>query len=618
MQSPEKESDSECIQRPSSRIRNDLQTVRPRQTRRKQRRNVIQSSSDDSSVDSGEDNAGKYATNIEPASRTTYSSERSSLNPARQLRSSESSIPEAGPCEPCETIRIAKSEQLPVPDSRVKTEPQADATPIAKLAPQIKKHKRRRNEVDILFTTRGNSDAELRVPSAYQIEAEIDGQPKRVKIEESSRSRPLMEGTKTPDRIDKQRPLESHPGKERKRLVAVPRKHGPSRWRQRVNNPLFRTPDPEENSEGSGQRPPASVEYPRRKAQYLPRRRSERKRTLSALAVSRAQYQDLTTRNSLGRINRDSDSSEDDDDFLDDDSEQSSEFEESSDSTDQYREDSEPDGLARSNRGQSSPNIKQPKRPSATQILASQRSNSSLPVPNQETPTNSTCDSSSWKLASRQAKSQNPLEKCYRHFRTIFQRRDLAIEHAEPGKAVKALELAASIFEYMPFNNTDATLLLAVEAEIDRRLAPQKHIAIAETMHSKGAGQKFSPAFIEQELRRLKKEQSSSSCCASTRTATHQAHRLEIESLETTHAAEIAHLVASHKAQMIKILDTIRHEAQKINHESTKSNISQDESANKSPCKSCKQAHKKCAKDAEEAAECSRCVLHGIECVYGV
>ena len=538
----------------------------------------------------------------EPASRTTVSTERSSLNPARQLHSSESSVLSVDSCKPSETIRLAEPEQLLMPDSHVKSEPQAHATPIAKLSQQIRSFKkRRRKELDILFTTRGSSDAESRVPSAYQIEAENYDRAKRIKREEGSRSSPLVEGVKTSDRVNKQKSLEYRPGNEQEHLADVSRKHGPSRWRQRTGHPLFCTPDPEKHLKDSGQHesPRASVDYPRRNAQCLSRQRSEHNRTPAASVITRAQYKDLLARSSQDPINRDKgpfdssrsltssqrsrrrrssqnktrprrdfsdknlsggtstdyprswdeatvadrqlvemrdkgvfwnivrdtwqditerriapenlkirhsylvslrndqsnipgsaariddktvenaaksqgcpskfsrpdhneqiDSSEDDDDFLDAGSGQSSESGESSDLNDQYGEDSEPDGPARAVRGQlSRDGIEQRNSPSASttvkHVPASERNNRALPVPNQETSTNSACGSPSWKLASRQAKSQNPLEKCYKRSKTVFKGPDLTTANAEPGAAVKALELAASIFKNVPIN-TDA------------------------------------------------------------------------------------------------------------------------------------------------------------------
>lgn len=503
---------------------------------------------------------------------------------------------EVGPCEPSELIRIAEPEQLLMSDSHAEKEPQADAKPIAKLSQQIKSYKkRRRNELDILFTTRGNSDVESRIPGAYQIEADIHDRAKRIKREKDNESSPLIERMETSNRVGKQKTLECEPGKEQERLFAVSGKHGPSRWRQRIDNPLFRTPDPEGNAECSGQResPLASAEYPRRKAQCLPRQNSEQNHTPAGSVITRAQYRDLIARSSLEPINRDRgpfdssrsrtsslgsrrrqssngtrprrdyserelngvtsldyprswdeatvadrrlvemrdrkvfwnvvrdtwqditerqiapetlknrhsylvslrnnqskmhgsgahnedgadvtsenagksekcpskiprtddkneriDSNEDDDDFLDDDSGQSSESEESSDSNGQYQEDSEPDGLARVIKSRSSHKIKNRIRPSASttveHVPASPRNTTSLSVSNQETSRNSTCGSSSWKLASRHAKSQNPLEKYYKHLKTVFKGSGLATEHAEPGTAVKALELAASIMK---------------------------------------------------------------------------------------------------------------------------------------------------------------------------
>ena len=499
---------------------------------------------------------------------------------------------EVGSCKPSEAIRVAEPEQLPMSDSHAEKEPQADAGPIAKLSQQIKSYKkRRRNELDILVTTRGNSDVELRVPGACP---DIHHRAKRIKREEDNGSSPLIERMETSNRVDKQKTPKWQPGKAQERLVTVSREHGPSRWRQRIDNPLFRTPDPEGNMEDSGQResPLASAEYPRRKAQCLPHQRSEQAHTPAVSVITRAQYRDLIARSSVEPLNCDRgtfdssrsrtsslgsrrrqssngtrprrgyserelnggtsldyprswdeatvadrrlvemrdrkvfwnvvrdtwqditerqiapetlknrhsylvslrnsqskmhgsrahvedgadvtsenaaknkscaskarrtdgkneriDSNEDDDDFLDDDSGHSSESEESI-SNDQYQEDSESDGLASAIKSQSSHKIQSRIRQSASTIVehvsTSQRNNSSLPVSNQETSKNSTSCSSSWKLASRQAKSQNPLEKYYKHLKTVFKGSGPATEHAEPGTAVKALELAASIMK---------------------------------------------------------------------------------------------------------------------------------------------------------------------------
>ena len=410
----------------------------------------------------------------------------------------------------------------------------------------------------------------------------------------------MIEGVKSSNRVDQQKTLECQPGKEPEPLVAVSRKHGPSRWRQRIDNPLFFTPDPEGNLEGSDQResPLSSAEYLRRKAQCLPRKLSEQNSTPAASVITRAQYKDFIARSSLEpmdserglldssrsrtsslgsrhrqssknrtrprrvfsdrdlngcttldyprswdkatvadrrlvemrdrevfwnvvrdtwqditerqiapetlklrhsylvslrngqsnitglgvhiddetdvrsenagkskkcpskapRVTRNEriDSSEGDDNFVDEDLGQSSGCEESSDSNDQYRENSEPDGPARAIRDQSSHNIKQRILSSTSKTVKhvppSQRNKSLLSVSNQETSTSSTCGPSSWKLASRQAKSQNPLEKYYKHSKTIFKGRDFATELAEPGTAVKALELAALVFKSVPVN----------------------------------------------------------------------------------------------------------------------------------------------------------------------
>ena len=522
------------------------------------------------------------------------------MNSARQISSSESSILAVGSCEPSETIRAAQPEQPLIPYSNIKNEPQAEANPISKLSQQIKSYKkRRRNELDILFTTRGNSDLESSVPSAYQIKAETHDRAKRIKREEDSRSSHMIEGVKSSNRVDKQKTRECQPGKEQEPLVAVSRKHGPSRWRQRIDNPLFRTPDPEGNLEGSGQREStlASADHLRQKAQCLPRQLSEPNSTPAASVITRAQYKDFIARSSLepmdsdrgpldssgsrtsslglrhrqssknrtmprrvfsdrelngcttldyprswdkatfadrrlvemrdreifwnvvrdtwqditerqiapetlkirhsylvslrngqsnipesgariedeadvrsenagktqcpskvpkANLNERIDSSEGGDDFLDEYLAQSSESEESSDSENQYREDSEPDGPARAIRGQSSHNIQQRILSSTSEIVkhvsASQRNNSLLSVSNQETSTNSTCGPSSWKLASRQAKSQNPLEKYHKHLKTIFKGRDFATEFAEPRTAVKSLELAALVLKNVSVN----------------------------------------------------------------------------------------------------------------------------------------------------------------------
>ena len=163
-------------------------------------------------------------------------------------------------------------------------------------------------------------------------------------------------------------------------------------------------------------------------------------------------------------------------------------------------------------------------------------------------------------------------------------------------------------------------------------------------MKSKGTGL-FRPAFIEQELDRLhntgKKDHS---CCAITRSEIHQnlttahrheketldvTHRNKIQTLETAHRAQIAQLITSHKAQITDIRDKIRHEAQKIAHESTRTSLgfitkdtpsSSNETSNpnrRSSCDNCGLAHKKCARKASEM-KCSRCVNLGIECVYGM
>ena len=469
----------------------------------------------------------------------------------------------------------------------MKTEPGSDASPIVKVSEHIKPYKkRRRNELDILFTTRGSSDAEINLPSSYQVGAEIHDRAKRIKQVEDSRSSPLIEGIKTSNRADKQKTLECQPGNEQARPAVLSRKHGPSRWRQRADNPLFRTPDPEKNPKGSGLRESAlaSAESPRRKAQCLPGQRSDQMHTPPASVITRAQYKDLITRSSLEPFNgdrglfdsspsrtsslgsrrrqnsynrtrpkrdfsdkevsgctsldyppswdkadaadrrlvemrdrkvvwnvvrdtwqditerliapenlkirhsylvslRDSQSnvpgfgadvedgadvrsenagkrqqrqrtskvsradhnermgsSEGDEDSLEGDLEQPSESEESKDSDVRYREDSKSGGPAKASRDRSPHNLSQRALPSASttvnHVPASPRNDSSL----------------SWKLASRQEKSQNPLEKYYKHLKTVFQGRDLVTEHAEPGTAVKALELAASIIQNVSIN----------------------------------------------------------------------------------------------------------------------------------------------------------------------
>ena len=522
----------------------------------------------------------------EPSSRTTDSSERLAIDLARQLQSSESSILEAGSCGPSETIKVAQPERLLISDSHIKIEPRADVKSIAKLTQQIKSYKkRRRNELDILFNTRGSSDVEQRILSAHQIEAELHDRAKRIKREEDSGSSPLIERMKRSNRADKRRTLECQSDKEQERPVAVSGKHGPSRWRQRIDNPLFCTPDPEGNLQSSGQRgsPLASVEYPQKKAQCLPRQHSEQIHPPAASVITRAQYKDLIARSSHEPIDGDRnpfngsysrtsslgsrrgqsskngtrlrtdfadielsggtsldyphswtqatvadrrlvemrdrgvfwnvvrdkwqdtterqiapetlkirhrylvslrnsqsiipgsgthiedgadvtsenagkskkcpskvprasqneriDSNDDDDDFRDDNSGQSSESE----------EDSEPRGHARAIRSQSSHNIKQRISPSAStavkHVPESQKNPSSLEFSNQETSTNSAYGSSSWKLASRQAKSQNPLEKYYKHLIIVFKGSGLATEHEEPGTAVRAVGLTASIFQ---------------------------------------------------------------------------------------------------------------------------------------------------------------------------
>ena len=536
-------------------------------------------------------------------SRTTDSSERSSLNPAGQLRSSESSLPEVDLCEPSETIREAEPEQL-LPDSNIKTEPQADANnnSIAKLSQQIKSYKkRRRNELDILFTTRGSSDVEPSVSSAYQIETEAHDRAKRIKRVEDSRSSSLIEEMRTSSRIEKQRTLQCQSSKEKD--DAVSRKHGPSRWRQRIDNPLFCTPDSERNLKGSdlSKSPLASAESPRGKALSLPRQRSEQNHTPATSVVTRAQYKDLIARSSQEPINGDKgpfdsscsrisssgsrrrqnlknatrprktpsnkgvseytsldyprswdkatfadkqlvemrdrgvfwnvvrdtwqdtterqiapetlkirhsylaslrsiqsnksesgahieegpdarsvnagqshncpskltrakdseriNSSDGDDDFLDDNLEQSSESEESSDSNGQHWEDSELERPVETIRDHSSHNMRPRILPSTSvtfkHVPASQRNNSSIPVSSQATSTNPTRGSSSWKLASRQAKLQNPLEKYYNHLKIVFKGRSLVTGDAEPGTAVNASELAASMFKNISIN-TDA------------------------------------------------------------------------------------------------------------------------------------------------------------------
>ena len=162
-------------------------------------------------------------------------------------------------------------------------------------------------------------------------------------------------------------------------------------------------------------------------------------------------------------------------------------------------------------------------------------------------------------------------------------------------------------------------------------------------MKSKGTGLSR-PAFIEQELNRLhntgKKDHS---CCAITRSELHQnlttAHRYEIENLdathrnkiqtlETAHRAQIAQLVTSHRAQITDIRDKIRHEAQKIARESTRTSLGfitkdtpfSNETSNpnrRTSCDGCGLAHTKCTRKASEM-KCSRCVNLGIECVYGL
>ena len=177
----------------------------------------------------------------------------------------------------------------------------------------------------------------------------------------------------------------------------------------------------------------------------------------------------------------------------------------------------------------------------------------------------------------------------------------------------------------------------------------QKHIAIAEMMRSKGLGL-FRPAFIEQELNRLKNEgKKEQSCCVITKSETHQSlttafrlekeklnitHRDEVQTLENAHRAQITHLVTSHRAQITKILDKIRHEAQEITGESTKTNLdsmtrdtppsssssvpeASDPFRRPMACDNCHLAHTKCTKEASET-KCSRCVNLEIECIYGV
>ena len=163
-------------------------------------------------------------------------------------------------------------------------------------------------------------------------------------------------------------------------------------------------------------------------------------------------------------------------------------------------------------------------------------------------------------------------------------------------------------------------------------------------MKSKVAGQ-LRPAFIEQELHGLNnKGKKRKSCCDMTRSETHQnltaahcqelenldnTHRTEIQTLETAHRAQIDHLIASHKAQITNILEKIRHEAQKITHKSTKTNldfITQDTPPSSSEtsisipngrtsCDNCYLTHVKCTKKAPEM-QCSRCIDLDMECVH--